>query len=278
MSEKVVNKKQFEVEVDGRAVKLAVVRPTNRVVQQGTLVYNRAFREAVKPADGKPGAIVRQAVESVMREQKLWDDKKQAEYEAVVKDLLAAELKLASGGIKLSEARAVAVKMRQDRYRLRQLNADRNELDAMTAEAQAEQARFNYYVAACTVYGESGKPYFRDVEDYLGREDDPVALPAAQALGKLLYGLEDDYEAKLPENKFLIKYKLVDGDLRLVDRDGKFVDAKGRRVDEQGRLVNDAGELVDADGNLLTEDGEYKVEFKEFEDDVFGPAPAATAA
>lgn len=274
MSEK-VNKRTFEVEVDGKKTEFAVLRPNHRAVQQAELVYKRAFREAVQPPDGQKGAIVRQAVEAVMRDQNLWDDAKQSRYEELVKNILAGEKKLVSGGIKLSEARSIAIQMRRDRNELRQLSADRNELDAMTAEAQAENARFNYYVASCTVYGDTGKSYFKDVEDYLSRENDPVVLPAAQAMGKLIYGLEDDYEKKLAENKFLLKYKLVDEDLRLVDKDGKWVDSRGRRVDEKGRLINDDGELIDADGNLLTEDGEYKVEFKEFEDDVFAPAQTA---
>lgn len=277
MSEKVSNKRVFEVEVDGKKVEFAVVRPNNKVMAQGTLVYNRAFREAVQPADGKKGAIVRQGLDALLREQNLWDDAKQARYEELVKTLLDGEKKLAQGGIKLSEAKAVALAMRRARLEVRWLLQARNEYDEVTAEAQAEQARFNYFVAACTVYGESGERYFKDAEDYLSRENDPVVLPAATNMGKLLYNLDDEHQYKLPENKFLTKYKLVDDKLRLVDKDGKLVDELGRPVDDQGRLINSKGELIDADGNLLTEDGEYKVEFKEFEDDVFGPSPATPA-
>ena len=274
MSEKVINKRKFEVEIDGKKVEFAVVRPSHRVNQEGTKVYNRSFREAVDPSDGKPGALLRQKIEQVLRDQNLWDDKKQEEYERLVKTILAGEKKLAEGGIKMSEAKAIALEMRQARLEMRWLSTDRNRLDAMSAESQAEQARFNYYIAACTVYGDTGKPYFKDVDDYLSRTDDPVALPAAENMGKLLYNLEDDYEQKLPENKFLLKYKLADEKLRLIDSEGKFVDEKGRRVDEKGRLINEAGELVDAHGNLLTEEGEYKVEFKEFDDDLSPPSPA----
>lgn len=265
-----MNKRVFEVEVDGKPVKLAVVRPSHRVVDQGQLVYNRAFREAVTPSDGKPGALVRQKVEEVLREQNLWDDAKQARYRELADAVNKGELKLAMGansGLTKLQCRDLALKMARDRAEIRRLTADRNRLDEVTAEARAEQARFNHYVAACTVYEESGSPYFRDAEDYLSREDDPAVLPAASNLGRLIYGLDDDYEKKLPENRFLLKYKFVDEQLRLVDKDGKFVDERGRPVDGRGRLVNERGELVDADGNLLTEDGEYKVEFREFDDE-----------
>jgi hypothetical protein len=258
------NKKTFAV--DGK--EYAVVKPSHKVMQTATLTYNREFRKAVEA-----GLLVRAKIDQVMREQNLWDDAKQKKYEDVVKSLLAGEKKLAEGGIKLSEAKSIAMKMREDRAEMRSLNGSRNELDQHTAEAQAEQARFNYLVSTCTVYGETGKPYFKDVEDYLTKEEDPVVLPAAQNMGKLIYGLEDDYEKKLPENKFLLRYKFVDEELRLVNKDGKLIDLEGRLLDDKGRLINEKGELIDTEGNLLTEDGEYKVDFVEFVDDVYAAAP-----
>lgn len=263
------NKKTFKIEVDGKEVEIAVLRPNHRVLHKAALVYNRAFREAVSPEDGKPGALVRPKIEQVMREQKLWDDEKQEAYAKLVSSLLNGEKRLAAGGIKLSEAYQVAKQMIIDRAALRRLTSERNELDNMTAEAQAEQARFNYLVAACTVYGDTGAQYFSDVDDYLSRDNDPATLQAAQNLGKLYYGLEDDFEKKLPEWKFLLKYGFCDEDLRLIRKsDGRYVDLEDRLVDKQGRLVNEANELIDAEGNLLTEDGEYKVEFCEFVNDV----------
>jgi hypothetical protein len=273
--EKKGNKKKFTVEVDGAPVALAVVSPTPRDQLAATNVYNRAFREAVTPSDGGAGALVRAKLESVLRAQNLWDDAKQTRYEELRRTILSGERRLEEGGIKLSAARVVALDMGRARLELRRLTVDRNRLDEVTAEAQAEQARFNFYVAACTVYDPSGKKYYKDTDDFLTREGDVVAAAAPAQLAKLLYGLEDDYEQKLPENKFLLKYKFVDEKLRLIDKQGKFVDEEGRPVDEFGRLVNGAGELVDAEGNLLTEDGDYKVEFKGFEDDVFDQTPTA---
>ncbi len=270
---KAVNKKAFEAEVDGKPTKFLVKRPDHKVAAKAQAVHNKSFRDAVEA-----GALVRARVDKVMRDQNLWDDAKQKLYAETVTRLLANEKKLAKGGIKYSEARDAAVSMIRDRRQLRGLNEDRNLLDQHTAEAQAENARFNYLVSAVTVYAESGKPYFKDFEDYQGREDDPVVGPAANALGKLIYGLEDDFEQRLPEWKFLIKYGFANDRLRLIRKtDGRPVDTEGRLVDEKGRLVNEAGELVDAEGNLLTEDGDYKVEFTDFIDDT-APALAVTQA
>lgn len=261
------NKKTFGVEVNGKETAFAVLRPNNKVQQQGQLVYNRAFREAVKPSDGKPGAIVRAALEGVLRDQKLWDDAKQARWEELNKKLLDGTKKLQAGGVKLSEARALAIEMRATRWGIRQLLQDRNSLDLNTAEAQAEQARFNYFVAACTVYADTGKPYWKDEDDYLSSAADGVSAKAPSLLGNLLYNLEDNYEANLPENKFLIKYKFSNKELDLLDKQGRRIDEKGRLIDEKGRFVNEAGEYVDVDGSPVTEEGEYKVDAKPFLDD-----------
>jgi hypothetical protein len=82
VADKVVNKRPFEVEVDGTTVKLAVRRPDNKVAQEATLVYNRAFREAAER-----GLMLRARLDRVMRDQNLWDDEKQAELVRVSKVL-----------------------------------------------------------------------------------------------------------------------------------------------------------------------------------------------
>lgn len=270
MSEKpVANKRTFEVEVDGKKTEFSVVRPNHGTASKAELVYNKAWREAVEA-----GSLVRQRVEKVAREQNLWDDAKQAKYVSLLQSVAENELKLAKGGMKLSEARQVALDMRRARAEMRGLLADRNQLDLTTAESVAEKARFNYLVAACTVY-ENGKPYYRDADDFLSRDNDPVGLVAATEFGKLFYGLEDDFEKKLPENRFLVEYGFVNDDLHLIrKKDGRLIDAEGRLVDAQGRLVNEAGELVDRDGNLLNENGDYKVQFTPFVDDTDGESAA----
>jgi hypothetical protein len=260
----IVNKKVFSVEVDGTPAKLAVVRPNHKVSESATLAYNRAYRRAVEA-----GSPVKAKVLDIMREQNLWDDTKQKKYEDILKTLFANEKKLAEGGIKLSAARDIAIQMRRGRIELRNLTSKRNEIEATTADSFAEQARFNYLVSACTVNADTGKPYYADVDEFLSKENDPVAMPASQNLGTLLYDLDEGFEAKLPENSFLKKYKLCNDELHLIDKQGRKVNVDGHLVDDKGRLINEDGQLVDSEGNFLTEDGDYKVDFVPFEDDVF---------
>ena len=178
---------------------------------------------------------------------------------------------VAGGGFGLKEARTLAVKMRQLRDDMRDLISVRTSLDNHSAEGQADNARFNYLVSVCVVYNDSKQPYFSSMEDYLNRSTDPVGLLGAQNLANMMYGLDNDYERNLPENKFLQKYKFIDNDLRYVDKQGRLIDADGRLINEEGRYINDDGKFVDKFGNLIDDEGDYVVESEPFLDDEGNP-------
>ena len=122
-------------------------------------------------------------------------------------------------------------------------------------------------MSACLVYTDSKETYFKGYQDYLKRSSEPISVLAAQHLASMIYGLDSDYEEKLPENKFLTKYKFIDNNLRLINKEGHLIDENGKLIDESGRYVNEKGEFVDKNGNLVTEKGDYVLEFQPFLDD-----------
>jgi len=261
----------FNANVNNKDTTFLVRSPSLQDQREATKIYNQTFSEALKAR-----AVVRAKLDDILVEQGLWDATKQAQFTKYQSDILDGEKKLAKGGISLSEAKNVALDMRKNRAELRDLIAVKTNLDTHTAEGQADNARFNYLVSVCTVYNDSKEQYFKNYEEYLNRSSDPVAILAAQNLAGMLYGLENDYEDKLPENKFLKQYKFVDDKLRLVNKEGKLVDEKGRYVDENGRFINEKGEFIDKDGNLVDLDGDYVVEFKPFLDDEGNPVVLET--
>lgn len=276
------NKKSFKVTMDGKETSLDVKKPDMQLQKQGQVVYSREFCRLVRGDNGERGALVRPALDSVMRQQGLWDDEKESRWRELNKRLLDNEKKLKSGqksGVKtLSQARELAIQMRRDRFALRELLMERQQLDSTTAEGQAENAKFNHFVAHATVYSETGKPVFKNEEDYLAKAGEEWAQEAARQFGQLFYGLDDNFEKGLPENEFLLKKKLVrETDLHLIDKEGNLVDALGRRVNEKGFLVNDKGEPIDMDGDPLTEEGDFKVDgFVDFDDDFHVHASVAS--
>ena len=252
----------FTVEIEGKEREMCARSPSLQDQREGTKVYNQAFSEALKSK-----AVVRAKLEDLLSEQGLWNDGQQIKFNQLQTEILENERKLAKGGISLKEAKEAAIKMRVSREDLRNLIGVKTNLDTHTAEGQADNARFNYLVSVCTVYNDTKAPYFKSYEDYNNRSGDLVAVLGAQHLAGMLYGLDSDYEEKLPENKFLKQYKFVDKDLRFINKDGLLIDGNDQLVDADGRFVNDKGEYIDKIGNLVDKKGDYIVEFTPFLDD-----------
>jgi hypothetical protein len=262
-----MNLDNFKFFVDGSEQDFTIKSPSLGDQREAQKVYNQAFSDAVKS-----GCIVRARLDDLLKEQGLWDDNKQVKFNTLQQQILDSEKSLAKGGINLKMAKEIAIKMKNLREDLRELISVRTNLDNHTAEGQADNARFNYLISSCLVYSNNkDKKYFKSYEDYLSRAAEPIAIKAAQVLANMLYGLDNDYEKKLPENKFLVKYKFVDEKLRLVNKDGKLVDSEGRLIDEFGRFINEKGEYVDKNGNLVDENGDYVTDFQPFTDDDGNP-------
>lgn len=257
----------FVISIDNKETSFTLKSPALQDQREAQKIYNQAFSDAVKS-----GCIVRARLDDLLKEQGLWDDAKQIKFNSIQQQILDNEKILAKGGIALKSAKETAMKIKNLREDLRELIAVRTNLDNHTAEGQADNARFNYLISCCLVYSDNkDKKYFKDYAEYLTRAAEPVAIKAAQVLANMLYGLDNDYEKKLPENKFLIKYKFVDDKLRLVNDKGQLVDIDNRLIDEDGRYINETGQYVDKNGNLVDENGDYVTDFKPFTDDNGNP-------
>lgn len=265
---------------EGNAV--AVERPTHKQVQDAQHVHNRAFREALENK-----ALLKECLDKYLREQGLWDDTKQAEADRLTKVILDGEKTLArrkhadGTAVKLSEAKKIAFDMQDSRLKMVDLLSQRRAIEQNTAQAVAENTRFNYLVSVCTVYNDTGKRVFSSVDDYLVRTREEAYLPgtegayafeAAQTLAEMMTDFDTEAEKKLPENVFLKKYGFVNEKMQLVDKQGRLVDRDGRLIDEKGRFINEAGLLIDRDGNRVDEEGNYVFEDAgEFLDDDGNP-------
>jgi hypothetical protein len=201
---------------------LEVITPNLTMVQEAQLEYNKAFDKAIRSK-----APLRIEVERLLKDRGIWTEVKQAELDKLNDELVTLERKLKAGGMKLKEARDLALEIRAKRDEINNLSIDRRILDGSTAEAQAESARFNWFVANATVYPVTGKCFFEEkgrdnVTVYLEQSNKDYAQECARKFGVLQYGLDENFERKFPENVFLLKFKFVrESDLRLINRDGE---------------------------------------------------------
>ncbi|NCV27981.1 MAG: hypothetical protein EBW69_04125, partial [Nitrosomonadales bacterium] len=179
--------KTFTVKIEDKDVEFLVKSPSLNDQREAQKVYNQAFTDAIKSK-----SVVRAKLDDLLSDQGLWDDEKQAKFTGLQRELSDGEKRLAKGGFGLNEAKDLAVRMNAIRDEIRDLISVRTSLDNHSAEGQADNSRFNYLVSVCLVYNDTKQTYFKDMEDYLNRATEEVALLGAQHLANMLYGLDND--------------------------------------------------------------------------------------
>lgn len=240
--------------------------PTADEQNESQLVYNRAFTKSLTS-----GAMLRDTAANVLRAQGLWNDEKEADMDRVAKEIREKELVLHRGGIKLSDARVLALqikKLRNDYARiilpLSSFNMNH------TAEGQADNARFNYLLSCCLVY-ENGERVFKTVQEYEESDNVELVSTAGSKFASLNNNLAEDFESTLPENKFLKEWKFVDDSGRLINKEGHLITEDGRLINDKGELVDTNGNRIDIDGNPIDDEGNLLIESQPFLDDDGNP-------
>ena len=248
----------------------AVRRPTMEELVKANELRRKTFNEELTA-----GTLLRDQLDEELRKRKLWSDDREARYQALRQEVIDAEYKLARGGISLKQAKEIAIGMRRKRQEMVEMLSSRTDLDSNTCEGKADAVRFNFLFANCLVYNDTDEPYFKQgLNEYLLRQEDPVALVGASEFFYLI-SETDDVDSKLPENKFLKKYKFANEDYHLVDESGRLVDTEGRHIDEQGNYIKWTSKTeyvkVDVDGRELDDQGEFLVDHVPFLDEDGNP-------
>jgi hypothetical protein len=251
--------KVVEVTLDNNGteqkVNIVVKRPNNAMLSEAQRVGAKIWTECVRD-----GIMTKKELEKFMKEQGIWDESKDSEQKTKIKEIADLEKQLYIGGkngkLRASEGKDIAIQMRIKRNELRELISEKLSLEQNTAESISDNSRFDFLVANCTFY-ENGQKVYNNLEEYKVKADSEIGFSAATALASMLYAVDRDFEAKLPENKFLKMFNFVDDSLTLVNDKGELVDADGKRIDKQGFFINENGGRVDRDGNELDEFGNY---------------------
>ena len=240
-----------------------VIRPANAQASvEAQKVYNRAFKKAIEE-----GAILKKSLEDHMRRQGLWDDSKQEEYEALLKRSADIEYKIKSGFYKkASQLREKGIELKKIRNELSSLLMVRNSMDANTADGQADNERFFYLITTCVFDYETQKPVYTSLEDYHDKSETSLAIKSAAEFANYAYGLEDNFEDGLIENKLLKKLGLLNDKGQLTNKHGQRVDLDGNLLNEEGSRIDKDGNRIDINNNPLLDDN--VIDTLEFEDDL----------
>lgn len=256
-----------KVEVDGKI--LFVKKPGYKELSEAKLYSAKMFNQA-----RLNGAMLKKQLWDHMKTNGMWTDEQQTQLETLINFIndTTAELNKGKNGKfkKLSEVRQAAIDIRVARIKERLLLSEYTDLESLTIEGISDQAHFDALILHC-VFNEDGTRTFSSLEDYFENAGKPWARACAEELSYFLYpNLSRDWEKNLPENKVLIKYNLVDKDLRLVNKDGQLVDRDYKVVDENGNYIDADKNVIDSDGNKLDNEGNIITEtvFEEFDDDL----------
>jgi hypothetical protein len=217
---------------EGNPVQVALKSPGVTEYRDSQVEYNKAFRKALDS-----GALLRQKLTDYMREQGIWNEEKQKENDRFVDEIRSKEEALRRGGIKLTEAKQIALDLRLLRLQFREFIAEKNQMDQNSAEGQADNARFSELVRLCMLNPNTRQPFFPSQSDYDNSADQPWVVEASSQLASMIYDIDPDYDNKLQENKFLKDYSFVNDDLRLINENGHLIDIDGRLINEEGRFV-----------------------------------------
>ena len=252
-------RKEVEVKFADKAkapIKIYVEKPNNDVIKRGDRCRAKAWNECIMD-----GIVTKKELSTLMKKRGIWSATKEDEQDVITEEINRLEQKLylecGKKESKKEEGKNLAIDIRKQRNALRELIGERMSLEENTAEALADNARFDFLVANCTFH-ENGQRVYKDMEDYDSQSSDEIAFTAASELATMLYSLDSDFEKNLPENKWLKNKELVNEDLALVNKDGKRVDVEGRVIDDNGYYLDDKGERVDKSGHRLSKDGFYE--------------------
>lgn len=204
-------KKQLKINFkhNKEPVKLVVVPEDYRVSQQLKTEYAVAFRRAITM-----GVATRASMMELLKREGVWTDVEEQKLirKTLEASLLEEALRMATeegDDTKAKETALELVSVRGDVYELVQIKHLPLE---HTAESIAEDVRLDVYITLCTKYADSGKPYFKDMQDFLNRRTDKDVEKIYDAVVTKLS--EDNVELmrKLPENQWLMDHNYIDKD------------------------------------------------------------------
>lgn len=258
---------EIKFEVDNK--EYCIKQADSKILSKAQNVYIQKFREACDS-----GAILKQSLEKHMRDQGLWDDKSQQKYEDLLKESADIEYRIKSKQYKKrSDLMKNALRLKEIREDVSELLSERNTLDSLTAEGQADQERFNFLLIHCVVDYKTQKPVFSSVDDYLEQAVSDLGRESAKKFAGFMYGLDDNFEDSLLENRLLKRLNALNDENQLVNTEGQRIDIEGNLLDEFGARVDKDGNRIDINNNPIIDDNiidELEIE----EDDVEEKKPA----
>ena len=189
--------RELTIEVDGKEHELYIEKPSAKDIEQSQFEKAKAFKRGLEN-----NLYLKKEMDKVLRDRGVWDDELEDEIKTLTEELGEKINSLSEGGIKLSEARDLAISINKLRNKIASKTRVRQDFSNITADGMSQQAELDYLVSSCTVYKNNRKKnYFQNYSDYLDRKNDVDAFVIAQRYAEIMYDAIFD-EKRFPENEF----------------------------------------------------------------------------
>lgn len=228
---------EFTVQDNGKDVKLAVRPVTYEDNEEANRAYSAKVANLLRDK-GPKKLLLRQQLDDYLRDNGIWTDADQKKIDGLQRDIDNLLGQLKKGGQKLSKGRELCIQIMDKRQEIVKVSAKRQMFDDVTIESAAENERLEYFVYSCTVHADSGENYWQSFEDMKNDKSSDAYAQAYINVMKNIYGIDPEFEKKLPENKWLKKYSFINEQLEYVDR------KTGEKVDKTGTPVKQLEEEV----------------------------------
>lgn len=245
----------------GAEVNLIVKSPSAVDIEAADSMYASKVATLIRK-NGERRLLLRSEVEKYLRENGIWTEVDDEKIQTLKREISRDLNKIRSGNEKLSIGRQLSISVLNKRSEIVNLTAKRRIVEDATVESIAEIDRIDYLIFLCTVRKENGVKYWETFQDLKESKLGLDYSKAYSAFYELQYGVNNEFEKRLPEIKWLTKYGFVNGNLQYTDRKtGKLVDVFGKEI-----VKSDTEEMIE---NLMDLQGDL-VEKSPFIDDETG--------
>ena len=227
------NRTLFEVEKDGKTIKLAVVKPKIDFINKIDIKKAGIISEAIRE-----GAMTKSECQKIIKEKGIITEEMEKEKEDIFRSIGKIETMLKKESLPLAKGKKLAKEITGLRQRILEINEGANEIVNLCAEEVAERICMQYYTAGCTIYEETGEKYFDGYEDYVEKSNSDTAIRALVEMIYLSMDLESDYINNLPENEYLLKKekntkKVKESKEKILELESKIEDDENHQSDEK---------------------------------------------
>lgn len=187
----------------GKDIELRIKALNQVTLSKGDMVFREYFSKAIRA-----GVMTNAEANKILRERGIWSEPQEEELlnlqiELNTKEDELKDKKSKDDGLALYSA----IKVLRDK--IDALRSIRKSVSNNTAETMAAEMRTQFFASECSVYNDSGRKVFSNLDDFLSRLDEQLALDCYKEALLLNYEramgitLPDNLDSKLPEDEWL---------------------------------------------------------------------------